>query len=118
MLEELIPTSERIVDVPMDDGWVERSIHRTYDADWETGVRYFRSFGYRNTLTLPNEIIPMQFGIERVIHIHPNAVVIVKWAEASTYNQPKDWTGDVQLDPDKRQNVWREDSVQLVKMMS
>jgi hypothetical protein len=112
------PKYEWIINRPVDDGWTEQRIRRMYNADWEDGSRYFRSLGYRNALPLHPTVIPMQFDLENVIYMYPNAVVIVECAVASTYNQPKNWTGEIQLDVDKRQNEWREDIVQLVKMQA
>lgn len=108
LLEEKITTTQA------ENGWYRQTIKRKYSADWETGAAHFKRLGYTNWLTLPATIIPMTFNREKVLEFHPNAVVMVVFAQASTYNQPKGWTGEVQIPMNERQNEWLEKIEQVV----
>jgi len=103
------PVKEVTIELPPEHGWKRYRVARLFEADWETGAAYFKSLGYRNFLTSPATIIPTTFNCEKQMSFHPNAVVMTLFAEAHTCNQPKGWTGEVQIPPQHRRNEWHEE---------
>jgi hypothetical protein len=86
-----------------------------YYANWEDGSRFFKSKGYKNYLTLPSTIIPQHFSKYLELIQYINASVWFFFGEAITINQPKNWTGEVQIPPERRENIWIEEYLQLVE---
>ena len=88
------------------NNWIYIKTTKKFNGTWEDGANHFRRNGYKFPQLIPSSIIPMEMVKENEIEYYDNAIFLTTKASASTYNQPKDWKGEVQIKD--ASNVWWE----------